>query len=168
MASGTSIGSAQPILLTPGGIVYVNESKVLNAVSKLLGSYARLHSRSETAACLFVTENLNLGAPEALKYGVIEIIAEDVPDLLSQLDDKVLVSCRVGGELHMTLSRTARPGCAVLANFSGVSRARVVEVGEGPQIFLLKLLANPLVSTLLLIVGIYALMLRVRQILPYR
>lgn len=61
MASGTSVGSAQPVTLTPLGPAPVNESKLTNALAEFIEQQAVLHSRNSTVARLFVTQNLNLG-----------------------------------------------------------------------------------------------------------
>jgi len=69
MASGTTIGSAQPVLST-GELL--NESKYMNALSGLMRDNARLHNRNETVAEQFVRQNINIGPEEALRFHVIE------------------------------------------------------------------------------------------------
>jgi len=54
-------------------------------------NHAKLHDRNETAAERFVTENLNLGPEESLKYHVIEFVTSDLDNLLEKLENYVLV-----------------------------------------------------------------------------
>jgi membrane-bound serine protease (ClpP class) len=58
MASGTTIGSAQPVSSTDQ---VLNESKYINALSGLMRDNARLHNRNQTLVEQFVTRNINLG-----------------------------------------------------------------------------------------------------------
>jgi len=88
MKSGSQIGSCQPV--TSNGEP-ITETKYVNYLTGLMKSHAWLHSRNETSAELFVTENLNLHAEEALELGVIDFIAESPQDLVSKLADYVLV-----------------------------------------------------------------------------
>ncbi len=70
MAPGTVIGSSQPRAF-PGGEP-ISDPKIVNALTEFLAERARLHGRNETAAAMFVTKNLNLGAEQAERFGVIE------------------------------------------------------------------------------------------------
>ena len=161
MAPGTTIGSCQPIQVTPWGIRYVNSSKVLNAMSELLANHARLHSRNETVARLFVEENLNIGPSEALRMHVIEFIAEDVRDLLQQLEEWCLVKCEAGtGDFKWRLVKsetlTKDKGLRRIC-FRGIARARIVKITPGLQQGLLQLISNPLIADLLLLIGLFTL-----------
>ncbi len=66
-------------------------------------SHTWLHSRNETAAELFVTENLNLHAEEALRFKVIDFIAESPQDLSSKLTSYVLIKYNEGEALRFIL-----------------------------------------------------------------
>lgn len=86
MAPGTVVGSAQPVAYSPlTGAEPVEEGKIVNAVAEYMEQVAAARGRNSTAARLFVTENLNLGSVEALKAGVIDLVAEDLNTLLSEL-----------------------------------------------------------------------------------
>ncbi len=93
MKSGSQIGSCQPVSATGEPIT---DSKYINYLTGIMRSHAWLHSRNETAAELFVTENLNLHAEEALHSKVIDLIADSLPDLLSKLDNYTLVKYQEG------------------------------------------------------------------------
>jgi ATP-dependent protease ClpP protease subunit len=93
MKSGSQIGSCQPVTGTGEP---VTETKYVNYLTGLMKSHAWLHSRNETAAELFVTENLNLHAEEALRFKVIDFIAESPQDLSSKLTSYVLIKYKEG------------------------------------------------------------------------
>jgi len=163
MASGTTIGSCQPVF--PTGQM-VEASKYLNAYSSLLKHHARLHSRNETAAELFVTENLNLGPEEALRYHVIELVADDVDALLRELkqmslvhfetENKTLVWKLVPSEEAESYSYVEK------ISFEEVANARVEEYRPGLKFLFLNILLNPLVSSLLLVIGMFSLLIGIK------
>ncbi|MEM4475196.1 MAG: NfeD family protein, partial [Fervidicoccaceae archaeon] len=88
MQPGTIIGSMQPIEYDPltGRYVPVNDTKIINPILEFLDEHAGPKGRNMTAVRAFVTENLNLGAEDALKYGVINYVARDLSDLLRQMN----------------------------------------------------------------------------------
>ncbi|HSW36047.1 MAG TPA: hypothetical protein VLH18_05545, partial [Candidatus Limnocylindrales bacterium] len=85
MAPGTTVGAAQPIAISPEGAGAADEKTTLFYASHMR-SMAREKGRPEDIAARFVTENLTLGAREALESGIIEYLAADLPDLLLQVD----------------------------------------------------------------------------------
>lgn len=159
MASGTTIGSCQPVYPTGQPINY---SKYMNAYTALMGHHARLHSRNETMAELFVRENINVGPEEALKDHVIEVIADDVDALLKGLEDLTLVQLRgEAGTLvwKLLLNEEAENIEAVQTlNFKDISDAEKVEYSPGVGVMVQRVLFNPLVSSLLLILGMFMLL----------
>ena len=104
MKSGSQIGSCQPVTGTGEPIT---ETKYVNYLTGLMRSHAWLHSRNETAAELFVTENLNLHAEEALHSKVIDFIAESPPDLSSKLTSYMLIKYKEGEALRFILVKRA-------------------------------------------------------------
>ncbi len=88
MAPGTHIGAAQPIMYDPttGYFKPVNESKILNPIIGIMTGLAEDRGRNKTAAELFVRKNLHLSAKDALKYHVIEFIANDPEQLLRMIN----------------------------------------------------------------------------------
>jgi membrane-bound ClpP family serine protease len=107
MKSGSQIGSCQPVTGTGEPIT---ETKYVNYLTGLMKSHAWLHSRNETAAELFVTENLNLHAEEALRFEVIDFIAESPQDLASKLTSYVLVKDQEEEALRFTLVKREEIG----------------------------------------------------------
>jgi membrane-bound serine protease (ClpP class) len=135
MAPHTIIGSAQPVQLTATGESRpINDSKTINAIVALIEEKAAAHDRNQTAASEFVTSNLNLNAEQAREFGVVEYIAPSIEELLRQMD---------GAQAKNVTLETA---------FS------TVEHFQPPlNLELLKLLSDPTLAGLLLLVGLYAL-----------
>ncbi|MGC8542415.1 MAG: NfeD family protein [Vulcanisaeta sp.] len=92
MAPGTVIGSCQPVEINPitGQEIFINESKILNAVSQYFVEVAEFRGRNATFAHDCVFYNTNLGPNEALRYGVINFIASDVNSLLSEINGSTI------------------------------------------------------------------------------
>ncbi len=88
MKPGTIIGSMSPAIYNPvsGEYHVVNESKICEPVRKLAEVLARDRGRNVSAANAFVLYNLNLEAREALQYHVIEFIADNLEELLREVN----------------------------------------------------------------------------------
>jgi len=157
MASGTTIGSAQPVLST-GEVL--NESKYINALSGLMRDNARLHSRNETVAQQFVTQNINLGPEEALNLHVIELAADSLQTLLSQLEPYTLIlsTTSLGTSVWKLIPTTSLSAVTYSKSFdfSGISQAAQYTYDPGISIQLLVFLSNPVIASVLLLVGLYA------------
>ena len=136
MAPYTIIGSAQPVSVTPGGSEPVDDDKIINAIVKRATENAKKHGRNETAAEEFITENLNLDAQTALEYGVIEYVASDIDDLMSQVD---------GEEIKGKVLET--------------DGANIVFYEPSLRLAFMDIISNPIVSSLLLLLGVYAIIL---------
>ncbi|MBP2030560.1 membrane-bound serine protease (ClpP class) [Methanohalophilus levihalophilus] len=132
MAPFTVIGSAQPVSVSPTGSQPINDSKIINAIVALAQEKASQHDRNVTAAEEFITKNLNLNAEEALEAGVIEYIAEDIDDLLVQVDGENVK----GRQLN-------------------TSGADIIPYEPGVSLAFMEIISNPIVSSLLLMIGIY-------------
>ncbi len=160
MASGTTIGSAQPVLST-GEVL--NQSKYINALSGLMRDNARLHSRNETAAEQFVTRNINLGPEEALRLHVVEFAADSSQSLLSQLEPYTLILSKTerGTSVWKLVFRDSLSGLTYTRSFdfSGISQAAQYRYDPGISIRLLEFLSNPVIASVLFIVGLYALII---------
>ena len=163
MAPGTTIGSCQPAL--PTGEV-VESSKYVNAYADLIANHAKLHCRNETAARLFVKENLNLGPEKALRFGVIEVVAENLMVLLKKLESFSLIKFENPEETtvwKLVLKNEAQNyDYKEKVDFEGISEAKVIEYSVGIQVLFLRVLFNPLVSSLLLIIGIFAILIGIK------
>jgi membrane-bound serine protease (ClpP class) len=160
MASGTTIGSAQPVLST-GEVL--NESKYINALSGLMRDNARLHNRNQTVAQEFITKNINLGPEEALRFHVIEFAADSLLSLLSQLEPYTLVQIKgeMGTSVWKLVLTSSLSGVTYTQSFdfSGISQAAQYNYDPGVSIRLLQFLSNPLIATVLFLVGLYAIVI---------
>ena len=136
MAPYTIIGSAQPVTVTASGSEPVEEDKIINAIVKRATENAKMHGRNETAAEKFITENLNIDAETALEYGVIEYVASDIDDLMSQLD-----------------------GVEVKDKVLETDGADVTYYEPSLRLAFMGIISNPIVSSMLLLLGVYAIIL---------
>ena len=157
MASGTTIGSAQPVEATG---VPINETKIINALTGLMRDNARLHNRNETIAQEFITQNINLGPEEALRSHVIEFAADNLDSLLTQLEPYTLVlsTTQVGTAVWKLVLTSAIGNASYTTsfNFSGISQAAQYTYTPGLSVSLLQFLSNPLIAIVLFLVGMYA------------
>jgi membrane-bound serine protease (ClpP class) len=160
MASGTTIGSAQPVAAT-GQVL--NESKYINALSALMRDNARLHNRNETLAQQFVTENINLGPEEALRNHVIEFVADTLDSLLTQIQPYTLIltTTEMGTSVWKIVPTASLSGFTFTKSYdmNGITQASQVTYEPGLSINLLQFLSNPIVSIVLFLVGLYAIII---------
>ena len=157
MASGTTIGSAQPVSAT-GEVI--NETKIINALTGLMRDNARLHDRNETAAQQFITQNINLGPEEALRLHVIEFAADSLESLLSQLQPYTLIltTTEMGTSVWKLVLTSTLSNVTYTKSydFSGISQAPTYNYSPSFSVQLLTILSNPIISVVLFIVGMYA------------
>jgi membrane-bound serine protease (ClpP class) len=134
----TQIGSMQPIEYDPttGSYKPVNESKIINPILKFLDDHAGNKGRNTTILHKFVTENLNLGADEALKYGVIDLIATDLTDLLLKIN---------GSTINLTSGYTVK---------IDLNNLNVEKYRQSPRQAVVHALSDPIISGLLLSLGV--------------
>ena len=87
MAPATHIGAAHPIPLGREIDEVMNE-KMISDAAALVRSVATTRGRNAEWAERAVRENLSITAGEALEQNVIDLIADDLDDLLRQLDGR--------------------------------------------------------------------------------
>jgi membrane-bound serine protease (ClpP class) len=138
MAPGTNIGAAHPVSLGGGEMGDEMAAKVENDAAAYVESIAIKRNRNKEWAIKAVRESVSIGAQEALKENVIDIIAADLNDLLTQIDGREI--------------KTAT-GSKVLATKS--STLNYIEMGLREKI--LDTLTNPNISYILMIVGLLGL-----------
>ena len=160
MAPGTNLGAATPIQLGgrfPGGGGPKNQDddskgksggsaepadtetrKVVNDAVAYIRSLAELNGRNAEWAVEAVRAAVSLPASEALKLHVIDVIADDVPDLLRKIDGRTVV---VAGKPE----RLATAGL------------EVTTVAPDWRTELLAVITNPNVAFILMLVGVYGL-----------
>jgi membrane-bound serine protease (ClpP class) len=135
MATGTTIGSVAPVEIGPGGVVPVTDEKVINAVIGAIREELALHQRNESLADAFVRDNLNLNAQDAVTRRATELVADSPEAFANSADGRTVA--------YKGLPPLATAGAEIVP-FSGSARVR-----------LLAILSNPLIASLLLILGIY-------------
>ena len=86
MSPQTNIGSSTPISIGGEDISKDLRRKVVNDAAAYIGELAREHGRNVQVAREMVTKATNVGAREALRKDVIDVVATDYPDLFRQID----------------------------------------------------------------------------------
>ena len=137
MAHGTSVGAAHPVAIT--GETPEEEDpmaqKIVNDAASRIRAIAELRGRNADWAEQAVRESVTATATEALELGIIEIIADSIPELLEKLEGYELPDGRV---LH-------------------TAGLPVQEIGMSFKERLFFYLADPNLVYILLMVGLYAL-----------
>lgn len=155
MAPATNIGSSTPVTMSPMDMApktdeedkekaksqqSAMDKKMVNDAVAYIRGLAELRGRNAEWAEQTVREAVSLSANEALKQGVIDLVASDVEQLLQALDGQTV-----------TLDDGSR--ALQLANVV------VTELEPGWRYELLSLITNPNVAYILLMIGIYGLIL---------
>jgi membrane-bound serine protease (ClpP class) len=86
MAPQTNIGSSTPVSIGGEDISDDLRRKIVNDAAAYIGELAREHDRNVQVARRMVTVATNLGAREALRQNVIDVLAQDYPELFRQID----------------------------------------------------------------------------------
>jgi membrane-bound serine protease (ClpP class) len=88
MAPSTNIGAAHPVAMGGGEMTDDMRKKVENDAASTARGIAERRGRNAKWAEKAVRESISSTAKEALKQRVVDIVAEDLPDLLKQLDGR--------------------------------------------------------------------------------
>lgn len=163
MAPGTNIGAATPVQLgvspffpggrpeqppaqkngqekgTVGEPTDTESRKAINDAVAYIRSLAELNGRNADWAAEAVRKAVSLPASEALKLHVVDVIADDVPDLLRKIDGR---TATVAGKPE----RLATAGLEVLT------------VAPDWRTELLAIATNPNVALILMLIGVYGLL----------
>jgi len=158
MAPGTNIGAATPVQFAgnpmqsdrnqqkeqkqqeakPGEPADAETRKAVNDAVAYIRSLAALNDRNADWAAEAVRSAASLPASEALSLHVIDVIADDVPDLLHKIDGR-------------TVMVAGKPQHLATADLD------VVAVPPNWRTELLTLVTNPNVAFILLLIGVYGL-----------
>lgn len=138
MSPGTNIGAAHPVALGGGEMGDEMAAKVENDAAAYVESIATKRNRNKEWAIKAVRESVSIGAEEALEKNVIDLIASDLSDLLTQIDGREI--------------KTAT-GSKVLATKG--STIEYIEMGLREKV--LDTLSNPNISYILMMVGLLGL-----------
>lgn len=136
MAPSTNIGSAHPVTMQGGGdSSQVMMEKVTNDAVAHIKGLAEKQGRNMEWAIQAVEKSVSITASEALEKGVVQIIANDLQDLLQQLEDRkvqladreVILSLKNAEIDHYPMSwqyqildRIANPNIAYLLMLAGI------------------------------------------------
>lgn len=137
MAPGTNIGAATPVGLGGGEASpdTTMKKKVINDSVAYVRSLAERHGRNAEWAAQAVRDGVSVSAEEALRLGVVDLIAVSFEDLLVQVDGRTVMTAFGERELRTSNARVET------ASMSGRDRA-------------LALLTNPSLAYLLFLAGI--------------
>ncbi len=138
MADHTIIGSCQPVQVGLDGTKLINDSKIINALVEWISERANMYNRNETLAEEFITKNRNVNATVAKNLGAVEFVSPSIDQLLNDLDGT-----------NITLSS----GNITL----NTKNAEQIRYSPSFKIQILKLISNPILTSLLLMIGIFAL-----------
>lgn len=114
MAPGTNIGAAHPVGLGGEEITGTIGVKVTNDAVADIRSLAAQRGRNADWAEKAVRESVSVTSKEALDLHVVDIIANDVPDLINQLDGRTV---KVAGDRPVTLQVRGATTRALDMNF---------------------------------------------------
>ncbi len=137
MAPGTTTGAAMPVEIGMEGRKPADE-KTIKFYAGYVESIAASRGRNATQAKRFVTENDVLNENTALERGIIDLIAEDEPELLNKVDG---MTVKIGTE-NRTLA---------------TKNASLYIKEKSVRSYLLETLSNPQIAFILLMVGMYGL-----------
>ena len=174
MAPATNVGAATPVAIglpSPGGGAEpparpasaasgaateaghdTMAAKRVNDAAAYLRSLAQLRGRDTAWAEQAVRESVSLSAHDALARKVIDLVAADVPDLLRQLDGRVVAlgSASAGA----SAGAGAGAGSVTLAT----AKATVVAIEPDWRGRLLAVISDPSLALVLMMLGIYGLL----------
>ena len=132
MAPGTHIGAAHPVGVGGKEIEGAMSEKVVNDMVAQARSIAQKRGRSVEWAEKAVRESVSVTESEALQEGVIDVVAEDLDDLIGQIDGRA-----VAGKGTLDLAGAA-----------------TVVLQENLRSRVLRVISNPNIAYILLMIGL--------------
>ena len=134
MSPGTNIGAAHPVAMGGGEMDSTMKEKVENDSAAYIKSIAEQRGRNVSWAEDAVRKSVSVTEQEALKLKIVDLVADDLPHLLTQLHGRTVAL--PGGPLTMaTLGLEIRP------------------YPMGLRLELLKALSDPNIAYLLMTIG---------------
>jgi membrane-bound serine protease (ClpP class) len=132
MAPGTNIGAAHPVGAGGQPIDGTLSEKVVNDMVAHAKSIAARRGRSAAWVEKAIRESVSATETEALKEGVIDLIAQDTDDLIRQINGR-----SVAGKRALTLDNP-----------------RPIVLEEGLRTKVLRVISNPNIAYILLMIGL--------------
>jgi membrane-bound serine protease (ClpP class) len=136
MAPGTNIGAAHPVPASGERMEEAMKEKVVQDMLAFVRSIAKEKGRNPSVLERMVKESISLTPDEALKEGVIDLIASNRQELLEKLNGR----------------KVKKHGKETTIKTLGVP---VVEVEESLRESFLKVITNPTIAYMLLLIGFY-------------
>jgi len=138
MAEGTNIGAAHPVM--PGGKMdKIMTQKITNDAVAYIKAIAESRGRNISWAEKAVRKSVSVSAKEALKLGVIDILTNSIEELLEKIDGKI-VKTAFGIKKKLK-----------------TKNALIVKEEMGIRLKILKILSDPNIAYILLLLGFYGL-----------
>ena len=138
MAPGTNIGAAHPVAMGGGEMDKEMKAKVENDAAAYIKSIAEKRGRNVKWAEEAVRKSVSVPEKEAVALKVVDLVAEDVPSLLKQIDGREVVT---GSGKHVLKTKDAK----------------VEEINMGLRLKILNALSDPNIAYILMLLGIYGL-----------
>lgn len=139
MTPGTNVGAAHPVNIGGNKPDKIMEKKVVQDAEAYARSIALKKGRNAEWAAKSVTESVSVTAQEALSKKVIDIIAENIESLLSQIDGKT-IEVKAGKTTLKTKG------------------ARLITIPMPVKYKFLSYISDPNVAYLLMMLGIYGIL----------
>ncbi len=137
MSPGTNVGAAHPVAMGGEGVV---SEKVVNDARAYIRSLSELRGRNASLAESFVVASVSLSASEALKFGIIDLVAPDYNELLSRMDG---MKVELKGKAKVLHTRDAR----------------IFRLPMSTRESLLHKISDPNIAYILFLIGIYGIIL---------
>lgn len=144
MTPGSNIGAAHPVSSTGEDVPGAMNEKVVNDMLALARSIAAEKGRNEEWLQDAVRKSVSITAEEAFRENVIDLVAEDIPDLIRKLD---------GWEIQKHGS--------VKTLHTATLEQRTLHAGWQHKI--LRAISNPNIAYILLMIGLAGLYFEVSQ-----
>src|SRR6185503_1841040 len=100
MAPATNIGAAHPVAAGGGTMDKDMSKKVENDAAAFIRTVARERGRNQDWAEKAVRSSVSVTEQEALKLGIVDLVAASLPDLLDKIDGKQVKTSRGAVTLH--------------------------------------------------------------------
>lgn len=139
MAPGTNIGAAHPVAMGGGEMDKTMKDKIENDSVAYIKSIAEQRGRNVAWAEDAVRKSLSVTERDAVKLKIVDLVVEDVPALLKQLDGRTI---------------PLKSGATVLHT----ADAAVRDFPMGFRLELLKTLSDPNIAYLLMTIGTIGIM----------
>lgn len=137
MAPGTNTGAAHPVMLGGAKMDEVMNQKVENDAAASVRAIAEKRGRNTELAEQAVIESKSFTDKEALDSNLIDIVANDVPELLRALEGRVIVRFD-GSEQSLNLTG------ALVQNYELTNRQRILLPLIDPQLAFVLLILGAL------------------------